>query len=141
MKHQLLALAVMGISVIGLARDAGAAPEFYPNEHYKRQGVEKVDRDVAECTAQANRFIETSGKAERPARGALRSSARGAATGALAGAIIGENVGRTTGAGAAIGGVKGAREQYRQRGEGNPDFQRYASLCLEEKGYRVIGWK
>ena len=60
--------------------------------------------------------------------------------GALAGAITKQNVGRATGAGAALGGVSGVARGRQEMREGSPEYRKFMEACLEDKGYRVMGW-
>jgi hypothetical protein len=40
-----------------------------------------------------------------------------------------------------MAGTVGVVSGVRERGDGNPEFQRYATFCLEDKGYKILGWK
>lgn len=118
-----------------------AEPQFYPNQKYKTTAAGTLGQDIAGCKAQAQGYLQSSGQKGGAAREGVRTAARGAALGALAGTITDNNAGRAAGAGAAIGGIKGVAKGRRESGEGNPEYQKFATACLEEKGYKVVGWK
>ena len=65
--------------------------------------------------------------------------------GALAGSITGNNAGRSAGAGAAVGGIASASRNRRERKQnaesGSPEYQKYMEACLEDQGYKVVGWQ
>ena len=54
---------------------------------------------------------------------------------------MGGNAGRGTGAGAAFGGLKGLAAQRKENKEGPPEYRQCVEACLEDRGYKVVGWK
>jgi hypothetical protein len=115
-----------------------AEPQFYPNQKYNSVTMSQLNADVKSCKSRASSHVgDQSGQTLKKGAG---TALKGAALGALGGAIAG-NTGRGAAAGAAIGGTVGVVGGVRERGEGNPEFQKYATYCLEEKGYKVLGWK
>jgi outer membrane lipoprotein SlyB len=115
-----------------------AEPQFYPNQKYKNSTISQVNNDVTLCKSHASANVgNNSGSTVRKGLG---TAAKGAALGALAGAI-GGNAGRGAGAGAAVGGTVGVVRGAREKGDGNPEFQKFVNFCLEEKGYKVLGWR
>ena len=118
-----------------------ADPQFYPNQKYKSATVSQLQQDVGDCRANAQAYLQGQQPKGAAARKGVRTAAKGAAAGALAGVVTGQNVGRATGAGAAVGGAAGTVRGLRERGDNNPEYQKYATICLEEKGYKVVGWK
>ena len=125
---------------ITAANAAAAEPIFYPNAKYKSVSQSVLQADLQRCRSEATSAGQGQKQGDGLRQGA-RSAAKGAAVGALAGAITGNNVGRSVGAGAAVGGVVGTGKTLRERGDNNPEFQKYVSACLEESGYKVTGWK
>jgi hypothetical protein len=122
-----------------LNSEANAAePQFYPNAKYNNATVSQLQKDIQGCSSRASQYSAPN------ERGALNTGARtavkGAALGALAGAITGK-AGRGAGAGAAVGGVVGTVKGAQGQGTGNPEFQKFATICLEEKGYKVVSWR
>jgi outer membrane lipoprotein SlyB len=130
----------VSLSGIALTATSSAAlePQFYPNGKYNSVTVAQLQKDVQSCKSQATQA--TSGSQPSVVGTGVRTAAKGAALGALAGAITGD-AGRGAGAGAAVGGVVGTAKGVKGQGSGNPDFQKYTSICLEERGYKVVGWK
>ena len=58
----------------------------------------------------------------------------------MGGAIVG-NAGRGAAVGAGVGGTRGfLRGLFRSR-EPDPIEKGFIDACLEEQGYRVIGWR
>jgi hypothetical protein len=132
---------LMGASVINtivLSSAYAAVPQFYPNQKYNSATVSQLNTDINACKSNASAHVgDQSGSTLRKGAG---TAVRGAALGAIAGAI-GGNTGRGAAAGAAVGGTVGVVGGVREKGDGNPEFQKYVNYCLEEKGYKVLGWK
>ncbi len=61
--------------------------------------------------------------------------------GALAATIMKENAGRGAGAGAAVGGLKGLGSARQTKKQGSPEYRNFVEACLEDRGYKIIGWK
>lgn len=122
-----------------VAASAAPKPDLYPNAYLKKVGAEQARNDAAICGSQAEEYL--SGTKRGVVGDAARGAARGAAKGALAGAILNDKAGRGAGAGAALGGLKAAGTNVREEKEGSPEYRKYVEACLEEKGYRVVGWK
>jgi hypothetical protein len=112
-------------------------PDLYPNQHLKNVGKSHADRDIGECSIAADDYVGSDSKD----RTALKGAAKGAALGALGATIMKGNAGRGAGAGAAIGGLKGAGQKARTNREGSPEYKKYVEACLEDRGYKVVGWK
>lgn len=116
-------------------------PELFPNEHLKKVGQTQANADIGVCEGQARERFGRSTQSSQAGRRGVRGAARGAAAGALVGTITDQNVGRSVGAGAAVGGAAGVARGARQRGQMDPQYQKWVEACLEDKGYRVVGWK
>lgn len=118
-------------------------PVLYPNEQVTRKSAAEVDRDIQDCDFKADHYVKkpTTGEQVRDVLlGAAESAVVGTAAGALTGAITG-HAGRTTGAGAAVGGLVGAYGAIKEVNKVDPKERGYIKACLEEKGYKVIGWE
>lgn len=132
------ALISVGSIGLGVSSVQAAEPQFYPNAKYNNTTVGQLQSDIQSCSANAT--TATSGAQPSALRQGVRTAAKGAALGALGGAITG-NAGRGAGAGAAVGGVVGTARGAKQSGTGSPEYQRYTTICLEEKGYKIVSWK
>lgn len=110
-------------------------PKLYPNQKLKSAGKEVADKDIKQCMADADAYLETD-EAKRITKGAGKGAAVGAAMGAVWGAF-GGSMGRGAIRGGAVGAAGGAAGTAI-----SPDTlkQRYVNQCLGEKGYQVIGW-
>lgn len=116
-------------------------PELYPNDYAKRVGPTQNRADVNACKVRAEDYTSQS-KSGRPVlRDTARGAARGAALGALGGAIFDDKAGRGAGAGAAVGGLSALGSSAREQREGSPEYKKYVEACLEDKGYKVVGWR
>ncbi|MFN8390725.1 MAG: hypothetical protein U0136_10580 [Bdellovibrionota bacterium] len=119
---------------------AAPKPQLYPNKYLNSVGPEQAKSDVNACRLQAEDALEGQNEG-RPGGAAVKGAAKGAAKGALAATIMNGKAGRGAGAGAALGGIGAAGAAARERREGSPEYRAYVEACLEDKGYKVIGWK
>jgi hypothetical protein len=115
-------------------------PVLYPNAHYESVGAPAAASDVARCQQRA----AAQGYEAKPGARAVGSSAvgaaGGAAVGAVGGAILG-HAGKGAAVGAGAGGTRGLlRGLFRSR-EPAPLQKGFVEACLDEQGYRVIGWR
>lgn len=110
-------------------------PKLYPNDKLKSVGKEAAAKDIDQCMADADAYLETS-EAKKIAKGAGGGAVVGAAMGAVFGAFTG-NLGSGLARGGAIGAAGGAAGSAI-----TPDElkHRYVNHCLGEKGYQVLGW-
>ena len=114
-------------------------PKLYPNKHLSEVGETKANQDIAECTTSAAGYVHNSRQPGQGAKRMVGGAARGALLGTVGGAI-GGNTGRGAGAGAVMGVTASALKGAKEKGANNPAFQQYANACLEDKGYKVLGW-
>jgi hypothetical protein len=134
------------LSLLPVSAQALPKPDLYPNAHLKGVGKVRADRDIIECQIQAEDYLRGQ-QSTKPstARAGLGGAARGAALGALAGTITKSGAGRGAGAGAAVGGlasvVGSAKEKRTEEREGSPEYRKYVEACLDDMGYRVVGWR
>src|SRR5262249_3041038 len=114
-------------------------PVLYPNAHLQSVGDAVAQRDIDQCL----QLADNSGL-PRTNNQILKRGAEGTAVGAAAGSagtlVSGGNVGAGAVAGAAVGAA--ARAVHGAfRDDANPDYRNFAQLCLEDRGYNVIGWR
>ena len=126
---------------------AAPKPDLYPNKHLKSVGQVQANRDMIDCRIQAEDYVGSSysqNNRQDVRREATRRAARGAALGALGSTITKNKAGRGAGAGAAIAGTASVLDSRRQQRElqqsGSPEYKKYVEACLEDRGYRVVGW-
>lgn len=120
-------------------------PDLYPNQKLKTVSAVQADQDVSACEVQAQDYLSTRGDTSKAGAPVVKGAVRGAAVGALAGSITGAGAGRGAGAGAAVGGIHsgaGARRQRKdEASNGTPEYRKYMETCLDDKGYKVAGWR
>ena len=119
---------------------AAKRPVLYPNAHYESAGAPAAAAEIARCQERASAYGYDAKPGARVAAGSAAGAAGGAAVGAVGGAIVG-NAGRGAAVGAGVGGTRGfLRGLFRSR-EPDPIEKGFVDACLEEQGYRVIGWR
>ncbi len=114
-------------------------PVIYPDEHYKTVGEEGSRADVDKCLSDAKEYLKAN-PAKKVAGHAVRGGVFGAIMGVVFGAFTG-NYARAVSEGAAVGAAGGAVGGAWEAGSPDEIQRAYASRCLAEKGYSVIGWK
>ena len=115
-------------------------PVLYPNPQLRSVGTEVAELDVDECMELADSDVGNRNVAAESGTGAAVGGASGAAVGAAGGAVRG-NAGRGASVGAATGATAGRlRGLFRAR-DPDPVFAQYVTICLQERGYRMIGWR
>lgn len=123
-----------------LSMGCAKRPVLYPNEHLNEVGREASEQEIKECMALADEAdLDTNQGIE-----ATKRTAGGAAVGGASGAVAGAISGRPgTGAaiGAATGAVGGFFSWLFRPAERDPVYVRYVDTCLQERGYKTIGWK
>ena len=115
-------------------------PVLYPDATYEQVGRERAERDVDECMQNAEEHVGRDKGGGAVARDTTLGGGAGAAIGAAGGAVRGR-----AGVGAAVGAATGAtagllRGIFRSR-EPAPIFRNYVSICLSDRGYRIVGWR
>jgi hypothetical protein len=134
-------IASLGASlvVITLAGCAAERPILYPNAKLNEAGASVAQADVDECIAKAQSSgAKAHGGGPDPKDVAVNTGT-GAAVGAATGAVFGRP-GRGAAAGAA-GAATGTVVRGVLRPHGNPTHRRFVELCLQEKGYQIVGWQ
>lgn len=127
-------------AVLLLSGCAPQRPVFYPNAKLQQVGIDQAQRDIDECIALARQSGASGDPASDVARRTATSSAIGAAGGAAAGAVRG-NAGRGAAAGAAGGAAVGLTSGLIKSQDLDPITKRWVEACLQERGYRTVGWQ
>ena len=136
---QLRSLA-LAASLLAVSGCGAKKPVLYPNPHLRSVGTEVAELDVDECMELADSDVGNRNVAAESGTGAAVGGASGAAVGAAGGAVRG-NAGRGASVGAATGATAGMlRGLFRAR-DPDPVFAQYVTICLQERGYRMIGWR
>lgn len=137
------ALARAGALACLLPLAAGCAakrPVLYPNAHYQAVGAPAAAGDVARCQQRAAASDLEARPGARAVGGSAAGAAGGAAVGAVGGAILG-NAGRGAALGAGTGATRGLLRGLLRWREPAPLAKGFVEACLDEQGYRVIGWR
>lgn len=118
-------------------------PIFVPNAKFKAVGEQVANKDADQCYDEAGKYLKASKK-----RRVVKEGARGIGVGAIFGMVWGvftgntDDIIRSTVIGSGIGGASRAGGVMAED-KLTPDQikQRYISICLGEKGYRILGWE
>ncbi len=120
-----------------------AAPVVYQPPQASPKKSARVDRDLAECRAEAERAVGLNAGAGRPmADGVARQGAREFVDKAVESLVVGSRNAweraRGAGAGAAAGTLTGMLLNWNE-----PDrvHREYVDLCLRDRGHKVLGWR
>ena len=118
-----------------------AAPRvaLYPDERYKSLPKETVEKDIAECDAQAAQYVKAN-KAKLVARKTGAGAFFGAFLGVVFGAFTGD-YGLAISDGAAVGAAAGLAHGAIEANSPEGVHRRFVEYCLMEKGYKPMGWK
>jgi outer membrane lipoprotein SlyB len=115
-------------------------PVLYPNAHYAAVGAPVAANDIARCQERAAEQGYDARPGARAVGGSAVGAAGGAAVGAVGGAIVG-SAGRGAAVGAGVGGTRGLLRGLFHAREPAPLQKGFIEACLDEQGYRVIGWR
>lgn len=115
-------------------------PVLYPNPKLQSVDAAQVEKDVDECIALAEQAGAGRNRAGAVAERTATASAVGAAGGAAAGAVRG-HAGRGAAAGAAGGAAGGLVSGLIHTHKLDPVTKRWVEACLQERGYRIVGWQ
>ena len=126
------------------SRKEQLSPELYPSQELARRNPADVQRDIDECGARAADYVKAESAGATIGKvvlSALEGAVVGTAGGALAGTIANGRAGTGAGAGAAVGGLTGAYGALKEIGKVSPREREFIKACLEERGYKVLGWE
>ena len=127
----------LSVFVLGCAAER---PVLYPNPHLNTVGAATAEQDIEECIALAKGAGVGPNKAGQVAERTATAGAVGGAAGAAAGAVRG-HAGRGAAMGAAGGAAGGLASGLIKSRDLDSVTKRYVDVCLQERGYRVLGWK
>ena len=128
------------VSVAAILGCATPAPVLYPNAHLENVGEAQSKRDIAYCETLANEYVQNPSQVKKTAASGLGGAAGGAALGAIGGAIAGD-AGQGAAIGAAVGAAAGILSSMSQSDTADPTFEAFVDHCLNQHGYKVIGWQ
>ena len=128
--------------VLAMSACTTQRPVLYPNGKLRAVGEAAAQADIDDCIALAHASGVDDGRAERLASKTAKNATVGAGTGAVVGAISDR---RSVGEGAAIGaGATASATLLRgmvNASEPEPIHKRFVSICLQDRGYQLIGWQ
>lgn len=118
-------------------------PIFAPNAKFQTVGSEVANKDADLCMEAADGALKEAKK-----RRVVKQGARSAGMGALFGLTLGlftgdrQQILESAAIGAGIGAIMGSGSVLAE-GKLTPDEikQRYTTMCLNQKGYSVLGWE
>jgi hypothetical protein len=139
MSSSIMVRVALAGALVALAGCAASRPVLYPGAKLESVSQAQVERDIEECRRLAERY-RAAGRERQVARDTAVSSGVGAAAGAAGGAVYG-SAGRGAAAGAAGGAAAGLLSGIFRAGEPSQAYRNAVAACLEERGYRVIGWE
>jgi len=131
---------VVALAAAFAAGCAAQRPVLYPNVHLNTVGAAQAEQDINECIALAQQADVGANKAGQVAGRTATAAAVGGAAGAAAGAVRG-HAGRGAAMGAAGGAAGGLVSGMIKSRDLDSVTKRYVDVCLQERGYRVLGWK
>jgi hypothetical protein len=118
-------------------------PILDENKAYKKAGSKKAEGDIDICMTKADKYLAKY-KNDRVKKQAGRTALLGGLFGTVGGTLHGSPTSVVEGGaiGAAAGGATGAG-MAASKDQLTPDEvkQHYVTHCLDEKGYKVIGWR
>lgn len=123
-----------------IASCAPQRPVLYPNAKLQSVDQAQVQRDIDDCIMLAAQSGVGSNRGGEVAERTATASAVGAAGGVAAGAVRG-NAGPGAAAGAAGGAAAGFVSGMIKTTDLDPVTKRWVEACLQERGYRTIGWQ
>jgi hypothetical protein len=103
---------------------ASPRPVLYPNKHYLRVGKERAELDIKTAMAMAEKHGLNSSNYAKGGKKLAVGTGAGAATGVAVGAATG-----------------GLICWLFSESSPSPMYKRFVEIYLEERGYKVIGWK
>jgi outer membrane lipoprotein SlyB len=127
--------------ILLLVACASPKPVLYPNAHLEEVGEKVSQQDIEACLALADAADLESNQAAEAAKHTAGGAAVGTATGAVGGAIGGGGAGRGALVGLGVGSVAGFFSWMFGSRKPEPVYVNYVNICLNERGYQLVGWK
>jgi hypothetical protein len=131
---------IVAIALLGSWGCAANRPVLYPNATLQQRGDAQAQRDIDACMDFAKAHGAANEHANRIARTTAERGAAGGAAGAVGGAIAG-SAGRGAAIGAASAATWGLVAGLFRTDAPDPLFRSFVNSCLQDRGYRPVGWK
>ena len=139
MKKYAIVIFLISIAILSSAC-AKKRPVLYPNATYHSAGPSMAQSDIDDCIQMAADYGHETDQGKKVAGSTAKGAAVGAAVGGAVGLVTGRP-GRGLAAGAAGGGAGGLARGAMNSGDPDEIERRFVEQCLQDKGYKVIGWK
>ena len=139
MKKYAIVIFLISIAILSSAC-AKKRPVLYPNATYHSAGPSMAQSDIDDCIQMAADYGHETDQGKKVAGSTAKGAAVGAAVGGAVGLVTGRP-GRGLAAGAAGGGAGGLARGATKSGDPDEIERRFVEQCLQDKGYKVIGWK
>jgi len=140
MKTRHLTVILLIAAAVSLSACAKKRPVLYPNATYHAMGKAASEADIDYCIQLAADYGHATDSGKKVAVSTAKGAAVGAAVGGAAGAVTGRP-GRGLAVGAAGGGAGGLARGAMKSGDPDEIERRFVNQCLQDMGYKVIGWK
>ena len=140
MKKRNTIVVLLIITAILMSACAKKRPVLYPNATYQAMGTAAAEADIDYCIQLAADYGHATDSGKNVAVSTAKGAAVGAAVGGAVGAVTG-SPGRGLAAGAAGGGAGGLARGAMKSGDHDQIERRFVNQCLQDMGYKVIGWK
>ena len=114
-------------------------PIAYPNDHLREVGQGAAQADIDACLRLADEHQVVADASGTAVKETTTDTATGMATGAATGALTGGGIGAAVGVLSA--GIRGATRGFTTPREPDAAFQSFVEQCLNEKGYKLVGWQ
>jgi hypothetical protein len=132
--------AVILVTALLVGACATQRPMLYPNATLQQRGEAMAERDIDACMEFARAEGIENEQAGRIASNTATQGIAGGAAGAVGGAIAG-HAGRGAAIGAATSATWGLVRGIFRSGSPDPLFRSFVNVCLQNRGYQLIGWK
>ena len=138
-KRYVIVIFLLGAAFL-MSACAKKRPVLYPNPTYQAVGKSAAEADIDDCIQMAADHGHATDQGKKVAGSTAKGAAVGAAVGGAVGLVTGRP-GRGLAAGAAGGGAGGLAGGAMKSGDPDEIERRFVEKCLQDKGYKVIGWK
>ena len=140
MKKRYIIVIFLIAAAVSISACAKKRPVLYPNATYQAMGKTASEADIDYCIQLAADHGHATDSGKNVAVSTAKGAAVGAAVGGAAGAVTGRP-GRGLAVGAAGGGAGGLARGAMKSGDPDEIERRFVNQCLQDMGYKVIGWK
>jgi len=132
--------AVILVTALLIGACATQRPMLYPNATLQHRGEAMAERDIDDCMEFARSQGIENKQAGRIASNTAKRGIAGGAAGAVGGAIAG-HAGRGAAIGAATSATWGLVSGVFRSDSPDPLFRSFVNVCLNNRGYQLIGWR